>query len=115
VTLPLLLITVLFVGSSTLANFFPLDGKEVYLLIFPGLYLLILWIRSSRLDNAIGQRAYPIFVIHWVVILFVERFFDTNEVLTGYIIIVISVALAWLIRAVVENPVDKFRHRRFRS
>lgn len=113
--LPIFVFVVLFSGSDKIVARLPLGGKEVYLLILPVLYALFEWTKSSRFDRQIGQLSYPIFVFHWVVVLFLHHFPDIGQDVRGFAITGMTILVSIFVTLYIETPIDTFRHRRYRN
>ena len=73
-------------------------------------YTLFEWSKSPRIDRAIGQLSYLIFVFHWLVILFLDQFFAISADMRGAAIMVATI----LVSIYIEKPIDVFGHCRFR-
>ena len=76
--------------------------------------------RPARLDRAIGELSYPMYLLHWhlygigVVICRVVAAPGTAlyAVLFPISAVLLSVATALLVRRWIEQPIDRFRQRR---
>ena len=75
--------------------------------------------RHNKLDGFIGNFSYPIYLIHWAVMIFYDAFAaELHWPVTGSwmrvaILIAISIVLAAIIIVSLEAPIDRYRQRRF--
>jgi peptidoglycan/LPS O-acetylase OafA/YrhL len=76
----------------------------------PGLFALS---RNSKLDNAVGEYSYPVYLIHYPIVIALNHTdIIPNATLLGFAIIAaLSMAHASLIYRFVQVPCDKLRHR----
>jgi peptidoglycan/LPS O-acetylase OafA/YrhL len=77
--------------------------------------------RNNAWDAKIGNYSYPVYLVHWIVMVFYDAFaarfdwplagssLDWARVL---ICVVATFALAWVIIRVIEIPLDRYRQRR---
>jgi peptidoglycan/LPS O-acetylase OafA/YrhL len=78
-------------------------------LALPGLYA---WTRTSAADRWIGEHSYPIYVWHYIfVVIFVHSALFASAGLVVALTTVHAVASVHLVQA----PVDRIRHRRYRN
>ena len=77
-------------------------------------YKLFEWSKSSRIDRAIGQLSYLIFVFNWFDILFLNQFFAISADMCGANIMVATILVSIFVAIYIEKPIDDFGHRRFR-
>jgi peptidoglycan/LPS O-acetylase OafA/YrhL len=70
--------------------------------------------RNSRVDRFIGELSYPVYLLHQVVIYFLEERGIAGHTLI-FLTFGITLALAVTLYLLVERPIDKFRHARLAS
>ena len=74
--------------------------------------------RHSKIDGAIGNFSYPLYLIHWIVFKSYEAFAGRygwpghGSLTKTAACVAVSLLVAWLIVVGVEKPVDRFRHRK---
>ena len=74
--------------------------------------------RYSKLDNAIGNFSYPVYMVHWIVLMFYEAFAErfqwppNGSWIKTVSCVSVTFFLAWLIVTGVEVPLDHYRQRR---
>lgn len=89
-----------------------------YLMALIALPCLFHLTRYSKLDSAIGNFSYPVYMIHWVVLMFYEAFAErfqwpaTGSWIKSVSCVTVTFFLAWLIVISVEVPLDRYRQRR---
>jgi peptidoglycan/LPS O-acetylase OafA/YrhL len=74
--------------------------------------------RHNKMDTFIGSFSYPLYLIHWVILMFYDAFaaqwglpFMGSNTRVA-ICLVVSTLLAWAVVVSVEVPLDRFRQRR---
>lgn len=69
--------------------------------------------RSSRVDFAIGELSYPIYICHMFVVLFLGRMNGIVKVLgEGMTVVIASIVLAMVLNRFVARPMEKIRQAR---
>jgi peptidoglycan/LPS O-acetylase OafA/YrhL len=69
--------------------------------------------RNIKIDNAVANFSYPIYLIHWIVMIFYDSLATGFGVLARVVICVAAtLAISWLIVVAVEVPIDRIRQRR---
>lgn len=68
--------------------------------------------KSSRIDRLIGELSYPVYVVHFPVILVVKQHFKP-QASTGvfFYTVVLSIILAYVLYLVIEKPLSKYREQ----
>jgi peptidoglycan/LPS O-acetylase OafA/YrhL len=69
---------------------------------------------NSRIDRMIGELSYPVYIVHFAVLLLITRNLGsvawlTNYVTVGTIIATVSIALGWLVYFCVERKINFYR------
>jgi peptidoglycan/LPS O-acetylase OafA/YrhL len=102
-------IYVLFSAISCLALAFPIGSAVVYLVVVAGLPSLAAMSRANMLDRYIGDLSYPLYVVHFPVLLLTQgRPFLVNSFWTT---LTISVLVALVVHHLVEIPTARLRNR----
>ena len=77
--------------------------------------------RKSKWDGKLGAFSYPVYLIHWIVLVFYDAFaprFDWPLAASSFgwvrvlACVAMTFALAWVIIVSVEGPMDRYRQRR---
>ena len=76
--------------------------------------------RHSKIDAEVGELSYPVYLAHYPLIELYNVVFDPAPTLTqaavrSVVILIASFGAAFLIRRLVEQPIDSIRHRRIRA
>lgn len=67
--------------------------------------------KSSKIDRAIGELSYPVYISHFVFIKLISPITLLATSLSGLFIVVLStIAFSILLNKFIQNPVDNFRH-----
>ena len=66
--------------------------------------------RASKLDNALGQLSYPIYLSH-VLVIDVVRGLDLGHVDKGLVATVVTIVLSAALYIVVDRPIERIRRR----
>ena len=112
ITASLLLMVIFF-------QFIPLryEIKHVafFALAWVALPFMFLATKRSRVDRYIGELSYPVYICHWLVLMFLPRLFARAGVTYSPIWTIIgSLLLAILLAHAVVKPVERLRERRVR-
>lgn len=87
-----------------------------HLLAWIAIPFMFLATRSSRIDRYIGELSYPIYIGHWLVLMFLPRLLTVAGISpTPTLSIIGSVIFAILLVHLVLGPIERFRARRFRN
>ncbi len=81
-------------------------------LTLPLIYRASLW-KPFTLERRLGDLSYGIYLNHFIVIWFVQRFCmpQFTPAVALWLVISVSCALAWLTYTLIEHPVLRWRHR----
>jgi peptidoglycan/LPS O-acetylase OafA/YrhL len=115
--------TVLTLGATCIVSKVP--GYWVYVAYY-GLVALLLpavfWLtKDTKLDRVIGELSYPVYINHILLINIYNvaavrlRFLPQNHLHAGLIVLAVSIALAVMMNAVVQGPVERLRRIRARA
>ncbi len=87
----------------------------LFVLVLVLLPLAFLWQNHSRLDRAIGELSYPIYVCHLMVILSLkalpEIILVTGPIAVTFWNVVASVFFAWVLNRYIGKPIERLRSR----
>ncbi|HET8870710.1 MAG TPA: acyltransferase [Aquabacterium sp.] len=106
-------------GLAALVLVFPwlpgstlLKSAALFAVFLPCLPLLFAWQSASRVDRAVGELSYPIYVSHWLVIDLCAALLGRHEgsVLT-VVVLPITLAFAYGLNRWVGEPVERWRDR----
>jgi peptidoglycan/LPS O-acetylase OafA/YrhL len=76
--------------------------------------------RNNRIDTSIGELSYLVYLAHYPLIDFYNVIVRPDDSMTqasirSAVILVVSLALAYIVYRYIERPVDALRHRRYRA
>jgi peptidoglycan/LPS O-acetylase OafA/YrhL len=96
-------------------SLFPGDPDELFVWgVFCFLPFLFLATQHSRIDKWIGSLSYPIYLNHLLAINFLKQYtFAPVPLLISSM--VLSFIMSALIVMLIENPLSRFRHRKYRT
>ncbi|MBR0829863.1 acyltransferase [Bradyrhizobium manausense] len=100
------------VGLSELVVYWVLYAYAVVSL--PHLFALT---SKNKLDRYVGNFSYPIYLVHWPIIVLYDATMFRGEVYPSpartLVCAFAALFAAWIIMVLIELPVDRLRHRRF--
>lgn len=83
-----------------------------YILFAAGIPFIFIYTKNSKLDNAIGELSYPLYLFHGGVLRIVtSRLTDMPVWLAMTITLACTLLLCFLIYWFLDRPMDKIRHR----
>lgn len=103
----------IFAAYLTLRQYIPFVRNyalSVYVPLFLCLPFLFHASKRWQLDRNIGNLSYPLYIIHLPLIRFLELRF---AIIDGVSVIAVAMAMSVLILKVVEEPLERYRQRRF--
>lgn len=68
--------------------------------------------KKNKLDNRIGELSYPVYIVHYVVIVLMGIAF-TN--IPGWLIVTITILVSYLLNKFIASPIEKYRQRRLKK
>jgi len=76
--------------------------------------------KSNKIDMELGELSYPVYLAHYPLIELYNAVFHpepsmAQAAIRSVVILFASLAMAILIRKLVEQPIDAIRHRRIRA
>ncbi len=83
-----------------------------------GLPCLFAVTRHSKADQFLGSFSYPLYLIHWTVMMFYDAFAvqlnlpATGSVARAAICVTVSLVVSWIVVVSVEAPLDRYRQKR---
>ena len=83
--------------------------------LFAGaLPVLFLWTKGMAVDRRLGDLSYPLYLVHFTVLLVIQSLpqLDAPVAHSGHVVVPLSIAVAMLVAAKVEVPLDAFRRKR---
>jgi len=100
---------------SALINYLPLGRTACELLFFPIFFLCLPFAfhcsRNSKIDRAIGELSYPVYIVHTLVISIVHGFgpYLWDHSLGGVATVSLSILFSLFLIRYVQNPIEIFR------
>ena len=93
-----------------------LNAWRFYLLAWAGIPGLFLLSANSRFDRYIGELSYPIYIVHWHVVTFVQEVWAKMKFTRGtqLVIIVLTLLGALVLIHFVSKPIERIRRMRAR-
>lgn len=90
-----------------------------YCFLFVALPGLFYRAKGSKLDNRLGSFSYPVYLLHWPVLLIYNACFGAAQNIYGgtvrtIICCLVVFLLSYAVIVLVERPIEKMRHRRVR-
>lgn len=74
--------------------------------------------KFNRWDRWIGELSYPIYIVHWPIMVVVDYGWDRLRLVAGYqgmdetlLVLVLSVVAALILKKVVADPIERTRDR----
>jgi peptidoglycan/LPS O-acetylase OafA/YrhL len=89
--------------------------KEViyFIVFFLAVPVIFKFSRRSRIDYAIGELSYPVYISHMFVVLFLGRMSILVRVLgPGLTVALVAVAMAMILNKIIARPIEKIRQAR---
>jgi peptidoglycan/LPS O-acetylase OafA/YrhL len=114
----LLIVFTALVGSILEYNLLGLPNglfnSFVYLFIFAALIPYVVNLtRHWRFDRFLADMSFPLYLVHWLVLIFIrDRFLPPSPEYRGIVPAIASVAAAALLVIFVERPVERWRQSR---
>ncbi|MFZ0845845.1 MAG: acyltransferase [Pseudolabrys sp.] len=98
--------------SVAMIYWIPSLEPAVYFLAAAAVPPLFLVTRNWRLDRAIGDLSYPIYLGHLPITLIFQ---NTLHVNSGPLVLAATTAMAFLVVRLIDHPIDRWRQRRVRQ
>jgi peptidoglycan/LPS O-acetylase OafA/YrhL len=92
-----------------------IPNKELiyFIVFFLAVPVIFKFSRRSRIDYAIGELSYPIYISHMFVVLFLGRMTILVKVLgPGLTVALVAAGMAMILNRVIARPIEKIRQAR---